>query len=61
MEQKIYYDVLKSLGPVPLMIQINSVKNLKSHFHKVYFNVIHPSTPRSSEWLLIRWERLPIK
>jgi hypothetical protein len=51
--QKVHY-VSQNLTspPVPLLSQINPVYTPKTHFHKIQFNIILPSTPRSSKWSL---------
>ena len=36
--------------PVPILSQINSLSAHTFYFFKIHFNIIFPSTPRSSKW-----------
>jgi len=49
---KVHYCVHKRPTPVPLQSQSNAVHAFPSHFLKLHFNIIFPSTPRSSKWPL---------
>jgi hypothetical protein len=40
--------VHKSPPPIPILSQMNPIHIPKPDFPKIYFNVILPSTPRSS-------------
>jgi hypothetical protein len=37
--------------PVAILSQMNPIHTSKSYFPKIHFNIILPSTPRSSDWL----------
>jgi len=39
-------------SPPPILSQINLLHVFPSHFLKIYFNIIIPSTPRSFKWTL---------
>jgi len=49
---KVHYRVRKSPPPVPILNQIHPVHTLPSYFSRINFNIILPSTPRSSKWSL---------
>ena len=49
---KDHYRILKSLLPPPVLSHSKPVHASPSHFFKINFNIILPSTPRSSKWSL---------
>ena len=46
------YLIHKLPTPVPILIQLDPVHNLTSHFLKSHLNIILPSTPWSPKWSL---------
>jgi len=47
---KVHYCVYKTSLPIPILSQINSVHAL---YLKICFNIILPSAPGSSKWLVL--------
>jgi hypothetical protein len=52
---KAYYPIHKYPPPVPILSNINTIHDLTSHFLKINFNVIFPSTLGSSQLLSCRF------
>jgi len=46
---KIHYRIQKQPAPVSILSQINSVRASPSYLPMIHFNIILPSTPRSSQ------------
>ena len=51
-EPKVHYRTHKRPPPVPIVGQPNPVRIPTSHLLEIRPNIIHPSTPRSSQWFL---------
>ena len=49
---KVHYCTHKRPPPVPILGQPNPVHIPTSHLLQIHPNIIHPSTPRSSQWSL---------
>jgi len=49
---KVHRRIHNNPPPVPVLSHSNPVRVSSSHFLKVYFNIIFPSTPTSSKWSL---------
>ena len=47
---KVHYRNHKRQQPVPILSNINILHVSQTHFLKIRFNIIPPSTPRSSKW-----------
>jgi hypothetical protein len=49
---KFHYRIQKHPAPVPILSRINPVRASPSYLLMIHFNIILPSTPRSSQWAL---------
>ena len=49
---EVHYRLYKCLSPVSMLSQIDTVHAVPSHFLKIHFNIILPSTPGPSKWSL---------
>jgi hypothetical protein len=52
---KVHYRVLKSPTRVPILSQINPILITSSYLSKIYFNIVCPPPPWSSQWSLSNW------
>jgi len=49
----VHYSIYKRPPPVPILSQIDLHHILSSQLLKIHFNIILPSSPRSSKWFFL--------
>jgi hypothetical protein len=57
---KFQYRVHKSTPLVPILSHVHSVQSIPSYLSKIHFNIVHPPTFWSSQWLFWLPHQYPI-